>query len=185
MLKEWMRGAILAVLLVAIAPAWPPTAEAAQGSACDPQAEPANLDFTIKDINGRDVALSSYKGQVILLNFWATWCGPCRIEIPGFLELYREYQSQGFVVLGVSVDDPVPALKTFAAELKMDYPILVGNGRDDVKNAFPLFGLPTTFIIGRDGAICSRHTGLALKEQIEPIIRSLLEARSTARRPGS
>lgn len=177
MLKEWTRTAIAAGLLAAIAPAWLLGAPAAQAGSCDSQAEPANLGFTIKDTNGKDVVLSSYKGKVILLNFWATWCGPCRIEIPGFVELHETYESQGLVVLGLSVDDPVSKLKTFAGELKINYPILIGDGRDDVKDAYPLLGLPTTFIIGRDGKICSTHTGLALKEQLEPIIRSLLQVR--------
>jgi peroxiredoxin len=177
MLKQWALRAIAGGLLAVIAPAWFLSAEAAQVGGCDAEAEPANLNFTMKDMSGQDVALSSYKGTVILLNFWATWCGPCRIEIPGFVELYKKYESQGLVVLGLSVDDPVSKLRTFAEELKMDYPILIGDGRDDVKNAFPLLGLPTTFIIGRDGTICSKHTGLALQEQLEPIIQSLLQAR--------
>ena|SRR3990172_4823245 len=185
MLKLWTRRAIAGGLLAVTAPACLLNAEAAQAGGCDAEAEPANLSFTIKDTNGQDVALSSHKGKVILLNFWATWCGPCRVEIPGFVELYKEYESQGLVVLGLSVDDPVSKLKTFGEELKMNYPILIGDGRDDVKNAFPLIGLPTTFIIGRDGNICTKHTGLALKEQLEPIVQSLLTARSTTRRTGS
>jgi len=180
MSKPWVRGALAGALLASIAPAWLPGAEAAQGIGCDAKVAPANLDFTMKDINGQDVALSSYKGEVILLNFWATWCGPCRIEIPGFIELYKKYRSQGLVVLGVSVDDPVSKLRAFAGELNMDYPVLIGDGRDDVKDAFPVLGLPTTFIIGRDGETCRTHTGLALKEQIEPLVQSLLQARSPA-----
>jgi len=185
MLKQWTRAAIAGGLLAVIAPTGLLNAEAAQTGGCDPNTEPANLNFTLHDMNGQDVALSSYKGKVILLNFWATWCGPCRIEIPGFIELHKKYESQGFVVLGLSVDDPVSKLKTFAEELKISYPILIGDGRDDVKDAFPLLGLPTTFIIGRDGNVCSKHTGLALKEQLEPIIQFLLPAAGALDTPRS
>ena len=73
---------------------------------CDGKNKPANLAFTLKDMHGKDVRLSDYKGKVILLNFWATWCGPCRYEIPAFVELQTKYKDHGFVVLGVSTDDP-------------------------------------------------------------------------------
>src|SRR5262245_37509157 len=72
---------------------------------CEGTGRVANLDFTVKDINGKDVALSSFKGNVILLDFWATWCPPCRKEIPGYIDLYNTYNSRGLVVLGVSVDE--------------------------------------------------------------------------------
>lgn len=174
MLNRWTRLAVAAGLFALIAPPWRAHEVAAQAGVCDAKAERANLNFTLKDITGRDVTLSAYRGRVILLNFWATWCGPCRIEIPGFIELYTTYRARGLIVLGVSADDPVARLKRFAAQMKMNYPILVGNGRDDVQQAFPWDGLPATFIIGRDGTICHAHTGLATKDQIEPLIKSLM-----------
>jgi len=135
---------------------------------CDADAANADLDFVLKDINGQDVALNDFKGQVILLDFWATWCAPCRIEIPNFVELYDEYGPDGFVVLGISVDDAGTDLKPFADELAMDYPVLIGAEREDVINAYgPPIGYPTTFVIGRDGKICASHTGFATKEQFE------------------
>lgn len=142
---------------------------------CAPDAKPANLDFTIKDMDGNDVALSAHKGKVILLDFWATWCGPCKFEIPGFIELYAQYGGEGLQVLGFSVDDSVPALRDYAAQMKMNYPVLVGQGRDDVVEAFgPMEGLPTTFIIGRDGKVCASHTGFTEKEKFEAQIKALL-----------
>jgi len=142
---------------------------------CAPEAKAANLNFTLKDLDGNDVTLSAYKGKVILLDFWATWCGPCKVEIPGFIELFSKYRSQGLQVLGFAVDDPVPALKAYANELGMNYPVLIGQGRNDILEAFgPMVGLPTTLIIGRDGRICSRHTGLVPKDRFERDIRSLL-----------
>jgi peroxiredoxin len=142
---------------------------------CAPDAKAANLDFTLEDLDGKDVTLSAYRGKVILLDFWATWCAPCKVEIPGFIELYSKYRSQGLQVLGFAVDDPVPALKAYANEMGMNYPVLIGQGRNDVLEAFgPMVGLPTTLIIGRDGRICSRHTGFVPKDRFERDIRSLL-----------
>jgi len=89
--------------------------------------------------------------------------------------MYRRYEPQGFVVLGVSIDDPVAKLTPFAAQFKMNYPVLVGLGRDDLKDAFgPLVGFPTSFLIGRDGKVCSQHTGFAPKDTFEREIKSLL-----------
>jgi peroxiredoxin len=149
--------------------------EAAQFEGCSVQDKIANYDFVLKDMNGGDVRLSDYEGKVLLLDFWATWCAPCKIEIPGFIELYDKYRDQGFEVVGISVDAPVDALRDFAMQLNMNYPVLVGDGRDDVKDAFgPLIGFPTTFIIGRDGTVCSKHVGFAPKAQFEAEIQSLL-----------
>ncbi len=151
-----------------------PEMEAAQTNTCDSNSKVANLDFVLKDMNGRDVMLSAYKGKVILLDFWATWCAPCRIEIPGFVELYNKYRSRDFVVLGVSMDDTTSPVKPFAQKLKMNYPVLIGTGREDIKQAFELTGLPTSFVISRDGKICGQHTGFAPKEQFERQIKALL-----------
>ena len=163
---------LAAALLVAAAV---PAGGQGAASACAPDARAANLNFTVKDLDGKDVALGAYRGKVILLDFWATWCEPCKVEIPGFIELYSTYGAQGLQVLGFAVDDPIPALKAYANELGMNYPVLVGLGRNDVLDAFgPMVGLPTTFIIGRDGKICSRHTGFTPKDRFERQIRGLL-----------
>ena len=136
--------------------------------------KPAKLDFTLKDMHGVDVHLESFKGKVILLNFWATWCGPCRAEIPSLVELQEQYKDD-LVILGLSVDDTAEKLLPYAAEFKMNYPVLVGNGREDVQEAFgPLFGIPVSVIIGRDGVIAKKHSGIATKEQIEREIQTLL-----------
>jgi cytochrome c biogenesis protein CcmG/thiol:disulfide interchange protein DsbE len=147
--------------------------EAAKEAACDANGKVANLDFTLKDIHGKDVTLSAYKGKVILLDFWATWCAPCKIEIPGFVELYNKYKSRGLAILGVSMDDSISAVKPFADKLKMNYPVLIGAGRSDIEQAFALTGLPTSFIINRDGKICAQHTGFAPKEQFEREIKAV------------
>jgi peroxiredoxin len=145
------------------------------GAACPAGAKKANLSFTLKDMNGKNVSLASYRGKVVLLDFWATWCGPCKAEIPNFVELQNEYGAKGLAVLGLSVDDTIDKLKPFAAELKMNYPVLVGLGRDDVQDAFgPIWGIPTTFLISRDGRICRKNTGIQGKEKYERDIKALL-----------
>ncbi len=137
----------------------------------------ANLNFVLKDIDGSDVTLSDYRGKVILLDFWATWCAPCRIEIPGFIELYDQYEKDGLEVLGISVDDPISALLLYTEDMGMDYPVLIGDQRDDVKDAFgPLLGFPSTFLINREGMICHQHTGFTPKEKFEQEILELLDS---------
>jgi thiol-disulfide isomerase/thioredoxin len=134
----------------------------------------APLQFTLKDMNGVDVKLANFKGKVILLNFWATWCGPCRAEIPSLVELQQQY-GKDLVVLGVSIDDPVDKLKPYASEMKMNYPVLVGDGRDDVQEAYgPLWGIPVSVFVDRDGKIAKKHSGIASKEQFEREIKALL-----------
>ena len=153
------------------------TAEAAQSSACDADRKPANLNFVLKDSAGRDFNLASQKGKVILLDFWATWCPPCKVEIPWFVEFQEKYGRNGFIVVGVSVDDPASALKPFGEKYKVNYPLLVGAGRSDIKGPRAYnaaWGLPKTFVIGRDGKICKTHIGLSNKEHFEQQIKSLL-----------
>ena len=144
-------------------------------TSCSVVDKTANLDFTLLDMYGNAVNLNDYRGRVILLDFWATWCAPCRIEIPGFIELYDKYEDRGLTVLGISVDDPVASLLLYAEEMEMDYPVLIGDQRDDIKNSYgPLYGFPTTFLITREGNICHQHTGFAPKEQFEAEILKLL-----------
>ena len=143
--------------------------------ACDADARPAPMDFTLRDINGNQVNLAELKGNVILLNFWATWCGPCKIEIPWFVEFQREYEDDGLVVLGLSVDDTPEQIRPFVAEFQVNYPMLVGLGREDVQEAYgPIWGLPVTFFIDREGTICRTHMGIATREAFETDLADLL-----------
>jgi thiol-disulfide isomerase/thioredoxin len=142
--------------------------------ACDADAAPARLDFNIKDMDGKDVPLSTYKGKVILLNFWATWCGPCKAEIPGFVELQDKYKKD-LIVVGYSVDDTAEKARPFIEEYKMNYPVLLGLGREDVQDAYgPIWGIPASFLISKDGKVCKRHMGIAPKETFEREIQKLL-----------
>ena len=150
-------------------------AVAAAAAECDDDARPAPLDYTLADMDGGRLDLASLKGKVILLNFWATWCGPCKIEIPAFIELQDEYGDQGFQALGLSVDDTPEQMRPFAAEMGVNYPFLVGLGEDDFQEAYgPIWGLPVTFWIDREGTLCKTHMGIASKDELELALKSLL-----------
>jgi peroxiredoxin len=171
----------LALLVTAFTPiperiaSWFAARGHSSASGCSPDAPPANLAFTLKDMHGADVALASLKGQVVLMNFWATWCSPCRMEIPWFVELQNKYRDKGLRVVGVSVDDTPEQMLPFAKQFKINYPLLVGQEREDVQNAFgPIFAVPISVIIGRDGRVCVKHIGPVTKEQFESEIASLL-----------
>ena len=157
------RVTVAAVVIGALATACGGrTAKIPEAAACPADAKPANLNFTLKNTAGQEVRLADYKGKVVLLDFWATWCGPCKIEIPGFIELYDKYKSQGLEVVGVVLLDKFENAKPFAEKMKMNYAVLNGDEQQDaIDNAYgPLFGLPMSFIISRDGKICQKHLGL-------------------------
>jgi peroxiredoxin len=141
---------------------------------CSADAKEANLALKFKDISGKSVTLSDYKGKVVLLDFWATWCPPCRKEIPGLNSLYDTYKSRGLVVVGVSMDDSKSDIRKFEKKLGMNYPILLGNGHTDLEPAFGPLPLPNAFVISREGKICFKHEGMTEKEQFEREVRGLL-----------
>lgn len=187
--KAWLgMGAVLVALVLLtlmsggeIDPdAPPPAADAGStplsggGSGASAVGMDAPLHFTLKDVNGVDVKLASFEGKVILVNFWATWCGPCKVEIPDLIELQNEYPDQ-LVVVGIDVLDEWSRVKPFADNLKVNYPLLDANNRKDVEDAFgPMWGLPTTVIVGKDGKVAKRHSGIASKEQFKQYVESLL-----------
>ncbi|PYQ85391.1 MAG: hypothetical protein DMG03_09070, partial [Acidobacteria bacterium] len=125
-------GALALALLTLNADPWTElfdhvdAAAVAAGGACPATAKPANLNFTLKDIENKDVKLAAFKGKVILLDFWATWCGPCKIEIPWFIEFQNKYGKAGLQVVGVSIDDTLDKLKPYVAQAKMNYTVLQG-----------------------------------------------------------
>lgn len=134
----------------------------------------APLNYTVKDMNGADVHLASFKGKVILLNFWATWCHPCKEEIPDLITLQNQYKDD-IVVLGFSVDDKPEELREYAAQYKMNYPVLVGAGHENIQEAYgPMWGVPVTVIIGRDGRIAKKQSGIRTLEQFDREIKRLL-----------
>lgn len=141
---------------------------------CELRPEPARLDFTLKDISGAGVKLADFKGKVIVLNFWATWCVPCKTEIPDFVDLQARHADAGLQLLGISVDDSVKQLKPFVDALKMNYPVLQGRGHNAILDAYAISSLPVTVLIGRNGAICRRYAGPIARDVLERQIKSLL-----------
>jgi thiol-disulfide isomerase/thioredoxin len=140
-------------------------------------------DFTLKDLDGKDVSLSQFQGKVVLINFWATWCDPCYIEIPWLIEIQQKYAAKGFTILGVALDEegksvvaPWVAKERFdvgGQKLPMNYPILLGD--DAVTEKFGgLLGYPTSILISRDGKIIKRVTGILTYDEISKAIESQL-----------
>ncbi len=138
--------------------------------------EPAP-EFELSALDGRSVKLSDFRGRPVLLNFWATWCGPCRIETPWLVELYVVYHPQGVDFIGISMDDPGQqvAVRDFARSMSVNYPLLFGSAT--VADAFGgVRLLPQTFFIGRDGRLVDSTVGVTSKADLDAIIRRLLTA---------
>ncbi len=147
-----------------------------------PDGKPAP-EVTFKDLDGKDATLAQYKGKVVLVNFWATWCDPCYIEIPWLIEMQQKYEAKGFTVLGISMDEegksavvPFLAKERFnvnGQKFPMNYPIVIGN--DEVADKFGgLLGYPTSFLISRDGKIVKKVQGLISYEEFTKAIESQL-----------
>jgi thiol-disulfide isomerase/thioredoxin len=142
--------------------------------ACEAKGRPAKLNFTFKDVDNRKVSLSEFKGKVIILDFWATWCVPCKAEIPGFIDLQKKYGGRGLQIIGLSVDDSMATAKKYAVEMKINYPVLLAEGKEDILEAYdPIPSIPVSVVIGRDGTICSKHLGIAPMDVFEKEIASL------------
>ncbi len=131
-------------------------------------------DFTLSDASGKSVRLSDFRGQVVLLNFWATWCSPCKVEIPWFVEFQQTYWDTGFAVLGVSLDqDGWKSVKPYIAAKKVNYRVMVGD--DEIIRIYGgLESLPTTLMIDKAGRIAMTHVGLVEKKTYEEDIRALI-----------
>jgi len=136
---------------------------------------PQASDFTVKDLKGRKIALSDYSGKVVFLNFWATWCGPCKAEIPDFIEAYKQYKDKGMQIIGISVDriSPKSVLK-FAEKYKINYPVIMGTAKIQ-KDYEPGPYVPTTIIVDQKGKIRHRHIGYMSKETLEDYFLKLTE----------
>jgi len=135
-------------------------------------------DFELTSLDGKRVKLSDFRGKAVLLNFWATWCSPCKVEMPWFVDLQKKYGSDGFVVLGIAMDDSEPSkIAEFASEMGVNYPVLLGTDKvsDDYGN---VQFLPTTFYIDRDGRIVGKGTGLLARSEVEASVQKALASKS-------
>ena len=127
----------------------------------------------VTDANFQTEILSST--VPVLVDFWATWCGPCKVEIPAFIEFQKKYEKDGLRVVGVSIDDTREKLEPYVRAMQMNYTVLQGLGHDDVQNAYgPMWAIPVTVVISRDGKICATHMGLtdtaAFEREILPLL---------------
>jgi peroxiredoxin len=160
----WFRMAMAGVALTLSASAWAAEAK----------------DFKLRDINGQEVTLSQYKGSVVVLSFWATWCGPCKVEMPHLDKMYGELKDQGFVVLSVSSDDArtTSQVKPFIKKSGYSFPVLLDTQSTVTGTYNPTKTLPYTVIIGRDGQVAKEHSGynpgdeVALRAEIEELLKA-------------
>ena len=165
----------------------PPTASPDDGATTEAEPQPlkgkAAPAFTLVDLDGKKVSLADYKGKAVLLNFWATWCGPCKLEIPWIVKLRDQYKSQGFEVLGIESDNYDTDPKAYAAykagveksakALGVDYPVLLGG--DTISEPYGgLDGLPNSFYVDRNGVVTGQIVGLADRDEIEANIKKAI-----------
>lgn len=135
--------------------------------------DPLAPDFRLKDLNGSEITLSDYAGKVLFINFWATWCPPCRAEIPDFIEFYEEYKDQGLEILGVSVDQMSPEkVAAFVKASDMNYPVAMYN-TEFINDYRPGNSIPTTIVIDREGRIRHKQVGLMSKEMLVRIFKEV------------
>ena len=154
----------------AITYSWSAGASAARA----PESGTAAPNFTLRDANGADLKLSDFQGKVVLLNFWATWCGPCRIEIPWFEEYAKKYEDRGLAVIGISMDEEGwQSVKPFMAKSGITYPVAIGT--EPISQLYGgIESLPTTILIDRQGRVAARHKGLVGRSTYDAEIRKLL-----------
>ena len=146
--------ALCAIILLFAVRSFSPTVASQSGAGTEPAP-----DFTLKTLDGAPLRLSDYRGKVILLDFWATWCAPCQEEIPHFVEWQRKYGGRGLQVIGLSMDDGPKPVRKFSREFGMNYPVVLGT--QDVASRYGgILGLPVNIVIGRDGKIKAKHLGM-------------------------
>ena len=168
------KNLLIAVLVVAAAVGFSALERHFRSSQLRPPREHAMApDFSLPQLTGGMLTLSSYRGKVVLLDFWATWCDPCREEIPHFVELQKQYGNQGLQIIGVSMDDEPEPVRDFYQHFQMNYPVVMGNAQIGELYGGVL-GLPIAILIGRDGRIYARHIGATSMSTFEREIAGLL-----------
>jgi len=131
-------------------------------------------DFTLEGLDGNQYSISQYRGRVLIVDFWATWCGPCKVEIPFLEDLYSQYKDKGLTVIGVGLDNPF-ALEKFHNDMDMNYNVL--KGTQQIAQKFGIRGIPTTYILDKEGRIARKFVGFnpALKQTFDALVQSLLK----------
>ena len=174
LLRSRFKHLSLLLTIAAFTSGLNPHGAAAKTAASPPAIGRTAPNFSRMDLNHRKIELAAYRGKVVLLNFWATWCGPCLIEMPRFVEWQKQYGSQRFQVVGVSMDDTAPPVRTAYSRLQLNYPVVMGDARLGAAYG-GIFGLPVTYLIDGDGRIRARYQGAADLKIVESKINSLLQ----------
>lgn len=140
------------------------------------KADVADLGFIVKDMNGKEVKLSDYRGRPLIVNFWFVDCPPCRKEVPAFVDLVKKYGDKGFTILGLDVEDEPDAIKKFAEEFKINYPLFVIKGRNDILEAYrATFAYPVSWFVKGDGTVHLKHLGTGTPEWFEEQVLAILD----------
>lgn len=162
-----------------------------KGKAPAPKEKPAEVakvsanygkyDFTVTTLDGKTVHLADYAGKVVLVTIWAPWCGPCRLETPGFVKMYEQYKPKGFEILGVAVQTNETDVRSFINQQKVSWPIGIN---DDVMTKYGTYGLPDNFLFKPDGSVIKHFIGYTKEESLQPLIESALKevAANTAKK---
>jgi len=147
----------------------------ASRSVTDVAHHPFAPEFSLRALTGEPLSLSSYRGKVVLLDFWATWCDPCREETPNFVELQNNYRDQGLQIIGISMDDGPEPVREFYQQFHMNYPVVMGSAK--VGELYGgVLGLPIAYVIARDGRIQAKHIGATDRSVFEREVRNLLQS---------
>ncbi len=144
--------------------------------------EPLPSPFKVQTLKGKTIDLSQTGARVLIVDLWATWCPPCRAEVPNFVDLYKKYKKQGLLIVGIDVDEPVSRVKGFVQRYKVNYPIVLG-GRRELSMVGGVNGLPTTLIIDARGVIRAKAVGFHPREYFEQWILRLLQEAEASSRP--
>ena len=128
--------------------------------------------FTLNDLSGQPVKLSALKGRVVLINFWATWCGPCQLEMPTIQRAYDTYKGRGLTVLAVNLNEQAPAVQTYIGNLKLNFPVLLDPG-DSISTLYRVRGYPTSFFVDRNGTVAAEQVGMMSEGQLAQYLSKL------------
>jgi thiol-disulfide isomerase/thioredoxin len=180
MLKRvWNIGiwALLAAAVVLALVAWSPSLRLRFGSIRDAAERGGPNDFTLPTLDGRSFSLAEHRGQVVLVNFWATWCPPCRVETPDLVALQSDYASRGFQIVGVNMDEDRGNVGPFVRQYRLNYPVVLPNGSFPLANGVD--ALPTSILIDRNGRVARRYVGMISEAAIRADIDKLLAERKS------
>lgn len=137
-------------------------------------------DFTLKNLEGETIDLGDFKGQPVLINFWATWCGPCRIEMPMIDAMYQKYKDEGFVVLAVDVQEPITIVQSFVNSMGLTFPILLDLTGEIADGSYRIRAFPTSYFVGRDGQITAAHRGMMTEQIMQRYMDQVLATQAVA-----